>query len=206
MAPQTLEEEAMAYIHTYALAPAASEPALPHAAAPIPTGAMVVSSSMAHAPAGDSFSSLHTTHTEDGAAISLRSMAVPPPQPPQPPQLDEVARLPIHLRGRLPAPPPERGAAFLGDYGLKAKPASMPPKRQDMLDARRVSQLARSPAKPALSAEAIAVAGGGERKRVGEREENAPPRQPHAGEEGKKVAAEAIEALAEQLRELEPER
>jgi hypothetical protein len=110
------------------------------------------------------------------------------------------ARLPLHLRGRLPAPPPERGApAFLGDYGLKkdAKPVAMPPKRRDAgvvtgaaghvrQDARRV---------------AAAVDAGGEGKRTGACEQKPPPRQPHAGEEGKTVAAKAIADILAQERE-----
>ena len=36
---------------------------------------------------------------------------------------EERARAPIHLRGRLPEPPPKKEASFTGDYGLLPKKA-----------------------------------------------------------------------------------
>ena len=113
---------------------------------------------------------------------------------------DEGSRLPIHLRGRLPAPPPEKSSNFLGDYGLRSKPVSMPPMRRDLINARLDPRLG------AMRKSEDAGSDGGERKRMGDSEENVPPRQPHAGEESRKIAAQAVKAQLELLKQqqLEP--
>ena len=113
---------------------------------------------------------------------------------------DESSRLPIHLRGRLPAPPPEKNSNFLGDYGLRSKPVSMPPMRRDLINARLDPRLG------AMRKSEDAGSDGGERKRMGDSEENVPPRQPHAGEESRKIANQAVKAQLELLKrqQLEP--
>ena len=132
----------------------------------------------------------------------------PPRAPDRPPDFDEGARLPLHLRGRLPAPPPEkRGPSYLGDYGQKTKPTYMPPAKRDLhashLDA-RINARRIEAAEQEGGAMAWAVEGDAESKHLGEREQDVPRRQPHAGEEGKAIAARAILEQMEQLHAREP--
>lgn len=111
------------------------------------------------------------------------------------------SKVPIHLRGRLPAPPPEKSASFLGDYGAKTKPVPAKKREMGMHLNLRAEWRAAVLGKTAADA-AGAAAGEGEQKRLGDREQSAPPRMPHAGEEGKKIAADAIEAELERLRRI----
>ena len=106
-------------------------------------------------------------------------------------------KLPIHLRGRLPPPPPKHKPKFLGDYGQHPGAnalrfvSSGGGSRSSSKGACRRPVTSHSggssPEEVSLSA-----ADGAERKRLGAPEDGAPKGQAHAGEEGRAVAARAV--------------
>ena len=83
----------------------------------------------------------------------------------------------------------------------------MPPAKRDLhashLDA-RINARRIEAAEQEGGAMAWAVEGDAESKHLGEREQDVPRRQPHAGEEGKAIAARAILEQMEQLHAREP--
>jgi hypothetical protein len=128
------------------------------------------------------------------------------------------AKLPIHLRGRLPPPPPRHKPKFLGDYGQRhaghaLRYVSVGPTRGGGSRSHTSSSSSSSSKggyrRPVTSharwlpASAMPKAGetpeehactewSGEQKRLGAAEDGAPKGQAHAGEEGRAVAARAV--------------
>jgi hypothetical protein len=122
-------------------------------------------------------------------------------------------KLPIHLRGRLPPPPPKHKPKFLGDYGQAGQhPGANALRFVSSGGGSRSSSKGgcrrpvtshsggSSPEEVSLSlsaadgAERKRLGGpdGAERKRLGAPEDGAPKGQAHAGEEGRAVAARAV--------------
>ena len=158
--------------------------------------------------------------------VSTEASADAPPELSVQEEERAAPRLPIHLRGRMPAAPPKQGSRFLGDYGQRSgvpQRASSFKTRTSLSFGRKLvshqTSVATSKAGDAgtmrgagnerdassRTAEeeeqpgdenAAVERGGGESKKVGAAEENVPRGQAHAGEEGRVVAAKAVASEA----------